>query len=493
MITFFNKIGNSWIAKIICAALGISMMAFWGLGGLSSGFSGNDHKAITVGSDVVTVNQINQIFNRERSKIEALTRNSLSPQKAIEMGFLDHAIQQAINDKLFEKIINEIGLTASEKAVRRYVENNPIFQDNLGNFDTKLFYAYLSQLKMNQAELALQLKNELAQKHLFNAISKTIYPNSSFVKSLTDVQKEQRSVSAYLLKPQNIVLDTPTETALKEYYDAYQEDFSIPEYRKIQLTFISPTHFSDDKTSYEKLEQAVHNLEDLLGEGISLKNAAKKLALPQPITITIDVNGNNQNGHLADSKLKENPILQEIFTLLPGESTSIDNYLDGFIVAELEKIIPPSFQKYENVKDQVRSLWEKEQQKEKLPQLAETIINNLTQNKNWGKYVPVHETISRVKSEKFPTSLLGQIYTQKLGYKNAQAYPINNEIWIVVVNQKIQNTTPSTEEEKLLTLQLYTQDLSKAINQAYAAKFNVKIHEKNIKDFFENYTKNNDE
>jgi len=61
MISFFNKLGNSWAAKIICAALALSMMAFWGLGGLSDGFSA-DNKAISVDSTIITVNHLNQEY-----------------------------------------------------------------------------------------------------------------------------------------------------------------------------------------------------------------------------------------------------------------------------------------------------------------------------------------------------------------------------------------------------------------------------------------------
>ena len=48
MITFFNKLANSWVAKIILGILALSMMAFWGLGGLTN-LSSYNNEAISIG------------------------------------------------------------------------------------------------------------------------------------------------------------------------------------------------------------------------------------------------------------------------------------------------------------------------------------------------------------------------------------------------------------------------------------------------------------
>ena len=72
MITFFNKFGNSWVAKIICGVLGVSMMAFWGLGGISLS-SGIDNTAITVGRQKVSIQQINKAFEAKKNQLSQIT------------------------------------------------------------------------------------------------------------------------------------------------------------------------------------------------------------------------------------------------------------------------------------------------------------------------------------------------------------------------------------------------------------------------------------
>ena len=490
MITFFNKIGNSWIAKIICAALGVSMMAFWGLGGLSSSFSENDHKAITIGSDVITIDQINQQLNQERAKISALTGQDVSSQKAIEMGMVDLIVQQLIREKMLIKITDKIGLAASDEAVRKYVERNPLFQDNLGNFDANLFYAYMGKLKINQVQLSEKLKHELTQQQLTHALSKASSKNSQIIDLIVAKQKEKRQISATFLATKNINIGSPSESDLRDYYEAYQEEFMNPEYRQIQLLSISPKDFSGQKDQvYDKMYQVVQDLEDLLGEGISLEEAANKLKLHSPDLLNIDVSGQNKNNLVIDNRLADNPILQEIFTLSEGEATSITDYKDGFLVAEVEKITPTSPKSFDSVIDQVKDLWKTEQQKEKLPELVANLTNQITNTNQWGSYYPVQDIVEQNKSNHVPLELLSSIYKQKTGHENVQSYPVSNGSWIVVVDQVIHNSQPPSISEKDSAQKLYTDDLFETVQRAYTTNFNVKVNETNIKKFFSSYLK----
>lgn len=490
MITFFNRIGNSWIAKVICATLGVSMMAFWGLGGLSGGFSGDDHKAVTVGSDIITVDQINQQLNQERAKISALTGQNLSLQKAVELGLLDLVIQQLINEKVQQNMFNEIGLIASDDAVRKYVERNPIFQDNLGHFDANLFYAYMGQLKINQSQLSEKLKQELILQHLNHSLNKTAPQNSQIIADVASKQKEKRDVYGVLLLKNTVEVGTPDENTLKDYYEAYQEEFMNPEYRQIQLLTLLPSYFKGDKEqAYDKMYQTVQDLEDLLGEGLPLKEAAQKLNLASPDTLTVDITGQSKNLKETNNQLKDNPILQEVFTLVEGETSSIIDYKNGFLVAEVEKIFPAALKPYDKVKDQVKNLWKEEQQKEKLPQIVQKTIEQIKKTSNWGNLVPVHEVIEQTQSDKIPSELLSAIYAQKIGYKNAESYNVQDGSWLIVVNRVIQDNKSLSDKEKDEARRLYTQELMNAVQQTYMKNLNVQLNESSVNKFFLSYSK----
>ena len=156
MITFFNKLGNSWFAKAIFLLLGLSMLAFWGLGGISN-TPQLDSTALTVGDRQVSVQDLSHAFDVERNKMAKISGGYMTPKRAIQAGLLDQVVQQLAAQELNAQIHDEIGLIASDEAVRRYIEENPVFADNLGKFDANLFFAYLSQMNLTQAELAHQM------------------------------------------------------------------------------------------------------------------------------------------------------------------------------------------------------------------------------------------------------------------------------------------------------------------------------------------------
>ena len=492
MITFFNKFGNSWVAKIICGILGVSMMAFWGLGGISLS-SGIDNTAITVGRQKVSIQQINKAFEAQKNQLSQITGTYISPKQAIENGLLDQVIQEQTMQLVQDKIKNDIGLTASDEAVRKYVENNPVFHDSLGHFDANVFYTYLNQTKMSQEQLSQKMKDELSMQHLTNALLKSVPREKKIMISAVQAQKEQRQISYYLLNQSDIVVGTPNEADLKDYYEAYQEQFVSPEYRKIRLLSITADHFKGDKEkSYDKMYQSIRDLEDLLGSGTPLVEASKKLNLPSPVEITSDFNGKNRQGTLAEKNLKENPILQEIFVLDEKEATSITEQGNGFLVAEVEEIIPSTFIPFTQVKEKVARLYKQEQQKEKLPEITESIKQNLVQQKGWGKYHPQTTIVSRKQAPKEIQPYLSDIFIQNSGNKNAQSFATPNGQLILVIDKVISNTKQPSDTEKQEAIQLWAQDLIQAVQQNSTKDLKIKIHHEAIKKAFATYLKEED-
>lgn len=492
MIAFFNKLGNSWIAKIICAVLAISMMAFWGLGGISM-TAGSDNTAAKVGRQKISMQQLHMAFEAQRNKISQLTGKYISQKQAIENGILDQVVQQVVDENLQNQLHEKIGLTASDKAVRKYVETNPLFQDNLGHFDTNMFYAYLGQLKMNQEQLADKLKTELANQHMTNALLKSTPRADELIKLTAQSQKETRNISYVILKQSDIAVDTPDTAELKEYYEAYQDEFTTPEYRKIHLMSIVPADFKGDKeTAYDRMYKATQDLEDLLGAGTSLKEAAQKLNLPAPVELIVDISGKNKQGVLADKKLQENTLLQEAFILNENEATSLIDYDNGYIVAELKEVIPVAFKPFESVQGEVLALYKQEQQKEKLPKIVEKLTQSLTSGKGWGHYTAQTKSIQRTEAGALFKQHLDAIFAQGKGNKNVGIYPIQNGTLFVVVDDVILNRSEPKAEEQKEALKIWSQDLANAVQGTYMEKYPVQINQESIRKNYSNSLKEED-
>lgn len=263
MISFFNRLGNSWFAKVIFAVLLVSMTAFWGLGGIGT-TAGSDKTAIEIGSKKITLTALEKAFNKERTQWSQLTGQYISPSEAIDIGLLQRAVQKQITLAVNEAIRDDLGLTASDSAVRKYVERHPAFKDNLGNFDRNLFLAYLSQTQTTEAQLAEELREDLAGQHLSNTI-RFVAPSPEFLAKMKwQKQNEVRDVEGLLIKQDEIPLSKgPTEEDLKDYYEAYISDFMQPETRDILVLTLTPDQIAQNiQISQEQLESVYEEQKD---------------------------------------------------------------------------------------------------------------------------------------------------------------------------------------------------------------------------------------
>ena len=615
MISFFNKLGNTWVAKVIFVILLISMTAFFGLGGLSN-IRSSDKTAIQVGSKKISMSEVMREFDLQRTQLSQLMGQYISPQQALELGLLQKTIQKQVSDAILEEIQENLGLTASDAAVRKYVERHPAFQDNLNQFDRNLFLAYLNQTHTTETQLAEQLRNELAEQHLKNTI-RFVTPAPKLLAELQwKKQNEIRSIEALYIKQDDIqISQQPTESDLKDYYEAYLSDFMQPEQRDIIVVTLTPDliaqnikisqeqlneiyeeeketyaipekrriyqiRFSDknkaeqvlaeltpqnfmakamaqgqtaeetdfgfvtrtemleeladnafsakEKTiigpiesaigwhlilvdsiqpathpnkdqiytkikqklaaslAYEQMEQVSRTLEDLLGEGKTLSETAQQLKLPTHSLKKVDITGTN-----IPKELKNQELLQDVFTLKTGETTALINHQNGFVVAEVQKIQPAEPKAFDLVKAEVKKLWLQDQQKATLPTLTEQALTQMQQGNipaRLGQLIVTNKLTLKGDSQ-VPDAALPSIFMQSIGYKNAQAITLPDGSFInvvKVVKQPLMKPSEESDQAELVASQLAT-DIYDAIVATYAEQLGIQIHTDLIQNVFSIY------
>ena len=485
MISFFNKMGNSWVAKGIFFLLGASMMVFWGLGGISN-TAGSDNTALSVGGNSVSMQELGHTFDQERNKMTRITGAYISPKQAIQAGLLDQVVQQLTLRELNSKIQDRIGLAASDNAVRNYIEKNPVFADNLGKFDANLFYSYLSGMNMSQAEFARQMRSELANQHLLRAVSASVPKNPKLMIAAVQAQKETREIVGVLLTPKMISVSEPTLQELKDYYEAYMEEFGVPEYRTLRVVLLKADSFENN---YDKMYAASRQLEDLLGAGKTLKEACSELKLKEGTVVTVDASGKDKNGK-EQKELKS--LLEESFGLAEGETTTLVDVDNGFIVAGVEKIIPHGYKSFDAVRNDVVQLWKTEQQKSALTKTVDKVIASVKEGKGWAGYTPVSGTVSQTNAGQFPKSAVPVLMQQKTGTEQVSSVPTEKGVLVAYVKKVIPSTQTPTEAELTEAMKVWNADLLMAVQQSYTDLYPVTVHQEAIQKAFSIYDKQED-
>ena len=247
MIQGFSNFSKGWGAKIILGLLTLSMIVVWGLGGFLNTNVYGQKPAIEVGSDAVSMSELMNAFNAEKDRLTRMMGGRyLSNKEALELGLLDQVIQQQIMERVQDQMFDELGLIASNEAVRKYVERHPAFADTLGNFDKNMFYAYLSQMQMNETMLAQKLQKELAAQHLANTIQELGYAPDLLTKLAYQYQNEKRDVEFAVIRPEDLIItEKPSTEKLREYYDAYADELMQPEIRTLSVVVLTPEMMMD--------------------------------------------------------------------------------------------------------------------------------------------------------------------------------------------------------------------------------------------------------
>ena len=249
---------------------------------------------------------------------------------------------------------------------------------------------------------------------------------------------------------------------------------------------------------YEEMETLTRRLEDILGEGKSLSDAAKELNLPLQKVSGADIAGVQQNGRELTGDVANTEMLQNLFTLKIGESTPIFESGKGIIVAELTEIIPVSTKPFEAVRSELVKIWTTEQQKEKLTALADTIVGRVKGGSTLSAQAKFHNfdliqdsNLTRGQSNKLPMPVIQSIFKQSTGVEGITQIPTEKGIYITQVNyisypdiNKDMNNLKETTDN---TRALIGAELLSDVVGAYAADIGVSVNEKEIDRVFSVY------
>lgn len=282
MITFFQKLSETWVAKLIMILLGLSMMSVFGLSSATS-FWGMDNTAVEVGDQKITSQKLLLDFDRELRRLNSLGTYT-SPQDAVKQGMLTTLIQNEAYALLKYQLTESLGTIASDEAVRNYILNNPLFQSaTSGVFDRAVFTAYLAQNGMNEARFAEEMRQELAQKHIFDAVEAVAYTAPKMSEILYAYENETRNLTVLPITVQDVkVTEKPTEEKLKEYYAALQETLYNPEYRSVSYVLLTPETVAENmdvseadiKKAYEDKKEQYSTAERRLVKQMLFKDEA---------------------------------------------------------------------------------------------------------------------------------------------------------------------------------------------------------------------------
>jgi len=242
----------------------------------------------------------------------------------------------------------------------------------------------------------------------------------------------------------------------------------------------------------EELYEIIEKVQDEIGGGASLEEAAASLNLKLTQISSIDSKGKDDNGKEVP-KIPKFRFLDEVFKEEEKNLTDlIETDDDGFFIARVDKIIPEVIPSYEEAQEKIKNAWIEKQQKKKAQNIAKKTIKRI---KNGESFQDIAKEMNlKTKASKpfsrldhseaeIPTPLISKLFD--LDKDDVTMYK-GDEGYIITQVTKI-GSSGSFSEEDLEQVNLQIQkSISKDLITGYAEvlrkRYKIQIYDRLIDD-----------
>lgn len=267
------------------AAKNISKMLVWillgllilGLGGFGvTNLSGTLRKVGSVGDEEIRADEYFRALNREIRAAEAERREAISFLRAREMGIVDRVQSQLVTQAAIDHETAQFNLSIGDRNLRDQIVEIRQFQGLDGEFDREAYTFALEQSGLSEAEFEQQIRDEAARGFLQAAVLGGVEAADAYTDILIEYLGERRDVSWAELDRNDLEtgLPVPDEEDLVAYHAANEEDFTRPEVKRITYAWLTPEMIIDSvqvdeealRDAYEAREEEFNQPERRLVE-----------------------------------------------------------------------------------------------------------------------------------------------------------------------------------------------------------------------------------
>lgn len=250
MLVWVRNLMGSWVARVFFALL-IVVFVFWGVSNVFT-LTGSPTAVATVAGKPVDISTVQAIYQRELSQAQQQGQVDQSIRQQIAQQALSEAVRQAI----LRQAATQYGIGVPDSAVRAVLDTIPAFQTN-GAFDKTKFAQVLQQNGLSEDGFIAQVKDEIISRQLLTPVISGAAVPDEMLSNIFSLLGQRRTASLVTI-PVNTqpAPAAPADAVLRRYWQNHQSQFSLPEYRKVQVVILSPALLAQNETVPQDQVQA---------------------------------------------------------------------------------------------------------------------------------------------------------------------------------------------------------------------------------------------
>lgn len=246
MLTSIRKRANSWVVKILFAAL-IVAFAVWGIGDV---FRSQQVSApiVKIGKDYAyTKLDFEREMRLALQRVSQMQGMQVTPALFAQFGGAQRLVDQAEMKGLLQVYGHELGFQVPLTTAAQYVETDPEFAGATGRFDRQRFEYMLRQLGQSEEQYVADIQGQMRSSYLLTALAGPMAAPEILTKNVYAYTEEQR-VAETVLVPNASITDvaTPDDATLTKWHTEQSARYQAPEFRAGLLVQMAPADFIQD-------------------------------------------------------------------------------------------------------------------------------------------------------------------------------------------------------------------------------------------------------
>lgn len=241
-----NRI-HGWPA-IIVLGVAVFAMSFFGIEGYFT--SQTDTYVAKVGKHEISQQQFQDRLNQLRQNASAQMGDQFDSSVYEKPEMKQRVLDAMIDQQLLLKANDDLGLRASDLAVRDTIASIPSFQVN-GQFDAATYRAVLASQNKTPAMFEDEVRSSLAISLLPDALAASTIVTDAEVDQFLNLRLQRRDLRFFQLPAPSLADSTVTDAQIDAYYKQHQADFMAPEQVSVKYIEVNAANLKADAAPSE--------------------------------------------------------------------------------------------------------------------------------------------------------------------------------------------------------------------------------------------------
>ena len=395
MLSSIRKFSNSIAAKIFLAIIAIPVI-FWGMGDVFA--SGSKKTLVKIGKEKISKQEFIKFLN-------IYTNSGVN----INDETIEDLLSNFIGFKLISKEVESLDIVLTDISLKRIIKSEKNFTKN--NIFSRVEYEkFLIKNSLNAVSFEKNILEQEKKNHLLSFVGNGFYPSEFLVAEDYNKINQKRYIQTINLNKAFVKDLEFSDKDIKKYFENNKENYKSI-LKSIDYIKLEPKVLTNTDEFTNMFFTKIDEIDDLIIEGNSLSEIAKKYNLPERSSLKIE--------KFSKNNIFSTEVIQNIFNINESEPIVLVQDKDLYFVINLIKT-ETTYKKYTS------NLVKKD------------ILNNLVKQK---KMKLISKLIESINEKKF----------NKLDFDK-----LSNEKNVEISKFKINNLYDTEKLKQNIVLQIYS-------------------------------------